>query len=63
MDGIPRDQLCSWNRSAKERADCMNAGFVPSPAPQNTQIVIDDEESIENKDDEDVIFIESNFDS
>jgi hypothetical protein len=33
----------------------MNAGSVPSPEPQNTQMLIEDVESIENEDEEGVI--------
>ena len=40
----------------------MNAGSVPSPEPQNTQMLIEDVESIENEDEEGVIVVFVEFD-
>jgi hypothetical protein len=35
----------------------VKAGSVPSPEPQNTQMLVEDVESIENEDEEDAIVV------
>jgi hypothetical protein len=56
MRGVPREKLCLEKSSARRRADSANAGSVPSPAPQKTQMLwCEEEESMDENVDVGVI--------